>query len=44
MVATAILVAEADKLTLGQELTARVPHSVEVWTRNSGISRSCMGP
>jgi hypothetical protein len=28
LVATAVLVAEADKLTLGQELTIQVPHSV----------------
>jgi hypothetical protein len=28
LAATAVLVAEADKLTLGQELAVRVPHSV----------------
>jgi hypothetical protein len=44
LVASAVLVAEADKLTLGQELTVQVPHCFEVWTRNSGIARSCMCP
>jgi hypothetical protein len=37
LLATAILVAEADKLTLGQELIVHVPHSVLTFMEYKGI-------
>jgi hypothetical protein len=47
LVATAVLVTETDKFTLGQELTVQVPHSVmtlmkykgNYWLKNSQMVR-----